>query len=290
MKRPRWNVSPLANSISSFVPGDTLHILSPTAYHTNCKFLVWAWLPQVDNLDFKVALPTLKQLVTSKGGPVVMNSSPAPSCLQLVSREFDLYVAPGIMPVEGCAERGGRAGRQKGWSMRDGRREREKEVEEKDKEISWVNFHQWGLHTQISFLQENIIAPEWILHPFPPSDFHGTISTAEISIHCWTQMENLVDLIETCIVGYNWDVCKLFQCQGGTDSRCAMHQAHITDVHSSELELILLRPHPRLLLLCVSCQWCVQQQQRLRGWHFQEPVLWTLEAVRQSPASLSHKS
>lgn len=102
------------------------------------------------------------------------------------------------------------------------------------------------------------------------------------------QMENLVDLIEICIVGCNWDVGILFQCVCGTDSRCAMHQAHITEVHSSELELILLGPHPRLL--CVSCQWCGQQQQRLRGWHFQEPVLWTLEAVRQSPASLSHKS
>lgn len=81
-------------------------------------------------------------------------------------------------------------------------------------------------------------------------------------------MENLFDLIETCIIGCNWDVGILFQCLGGPTPDVHMHQAHITDVHSSELELILLRPHPRLL--CVSCQWCVQQQ--LRGWHFQEPV------------------
>ena len=85
-----------------------------------------------------------------------MNSSPAPSCLQLVSREFDLYVAPGVMPVEGCAERGERAGRQRGRSTKEGGREGEKEVEEKDKEISWVNFHQGGLHTQKSFLLQNL--------------------------------------------------------------------------------------------------------------------------------------
>ena len=86
-----------------------------------------------------------------------MNSSSAPSCLQLVSREFDLYVAPGVVPVKGCAERGGRAGRQRGRSRREGGKEREKEVEEKDKEISWVNFQQGGLHTQISVLLQNII-------------------------------------------------------------------------------------------------------------------------------------
>lgn len=67
------------------------------------------------------------------------------------------------MPVEGCGERGERAGRQRGRSTREGGREREKEVEEKDKEISRVNFHQ---DTQISVLLQNIIAPGWILHPF----------------------------------------------------------------------------------------------------------------------------
>ena len=54
-----------------------------------------------------------------------MNSSPAPSCLQLVSREFNLYVAPGVVPVKGCAERGegGQGDRE------DDQREREEENE-----------------------------------------------------------------------------------------------------------------------------------------------------------------
>ena len=56
--------------------------------------------------------------------------------------------------------------------------------------------------------------------------------------------------------------------EGGADSWCAMPPAHSMDAGVGWSRL--LRPHPKQW--CGHCWWHVQQQQKLKSWHFWEPV------------------